>query len=251
MPVHNEERMLPISLPSIVDKRVDEYLFVLDRCSDRSEEIIRAWATRFNLNHKTRILHYSSGKRLWRVDETFNYGFSQAKSELIYKMDADILFDTRAFNMELKKDEGGVSFQLKFIPETINDQFYNAIMKILGKRKTLVSCLYFTRKKIFENVGGFRDLPQGDCEDYIERVKETGYKWRHEENIVFTHYTYHLEQDAHVIAKRKKAWQIRDGQIMRIKNKSFLFTFMYSVFRIRPYVMLGYIAKTPKDCIGS
>jgi glycosyltransferase involved in cell wall biosynthesis len=242
MPIHNEERMLPISLPSIVDKRVDEYLFVLDRCSDRSEEIIRAWATRFNLNHKTRILLYSSGKRVWRVDETFNHGFSQAKSELIYKMDADILFDTRAFDVELRKNEGGVSFKLRYIPEPIHDQFYNIIMKILGKRKALISCLYFTKKKIFENVGGFRDLPQGDCEDYIKRVTETGYKWRREDNIVFTHYTYHLEQDSHVLAMRKKAWQIRCGQILRIRNKSFLFVFMYSIFRIRRYTMLGYIA---------
>jgi hypothetical protein len=177
------------------------------------------------------------------VDETFNYGFSHAKSELIYKMDADILFDIKALNVKLEKDEGGVSFRIRYIPEAINDQFYNVIMKILGKRKTLVSCLYFTRKRIFDDVGGFKDLPQGDCEDYIKRVKEAGYKWRYIESIVFTNYTYHLEQDAQIVAKRKKAWQIRDGQILRIKNKSFLFAFMYAVLRIRRYVMLGYIAK--------
>ena len=80
IPVHNEERYLRYSLPSLKCLDVDEFVFVLDRCTDHSFDlIIRA------MKRATIII---KKKKRWRngCAEAFQMGFDEAKGDVIRKL---------------------------------------------------------------------------------------------------------------------------------------------------------------------
>lgn len=91
MPVHNEEAMLPLSLPSILnlDPRPSEVVCVFDRCSDRSHEI--AHGILGGLLHSLEVDRLSGWSR--HAAYVRRLGFHHAGENVILNTDADIILD--------------------------------------------------------------------------------------------------------------------------------------------------------------
>lgn len=94
-PVHNEEKLLPITLPSIYQLHPNEAIFSLDRCTDGSRWIIEAEARR-HPETSTRILTYteSDGKN-WRFRGAYlrRDAYEKARNDVILNTSADIILD--------------------------------------------------------------------------------------------------------------------------------------------------------------
>ena len=79
IPIHNESRYLPYSLRSlkVIEDDVDELVFVIDNCSDNSEDLIR------NVFPGALISHLHEHKRKFLASETFQQGFDLASSDVV------------------------------------------------------------------------------------------------------------------------------------------------------------------------
>jgi len=95
MPVHNEELYLPYSLKPLLEAPIYEFIFVLDRCTDRSEDFI----LKFGRHRKRcKIIHKTETKWLNPAAEAYDFGARHATGDYIYFIDADTVIDSETFD---------------------------------------------------------------------------------------------------------------------------------------------------------
>lgn len=97
MPIHNEEDLLPYSLHPMLDAPVHEFIFVLDRCTDRSKEIVSRFSTRVP---GCKTLEKNETRWLNPAAEACDIGAEHASGDWIYLIDADVVADKRVFDPE-------------------------------------------------------------------------------------------------------------------------------------------------------
>jgi len=108
MPIHNEEDLLPYSLNSMLNAPVYEFVFVLDRCTDGSKEIVSRFATRVE---RYRILEKSETSWLNPAAEAYDFGAQYASGDCIYFIDADVVVDKRVFNPRHWREGNALRFR--------------------------------------------------------------------------------------------------------------------------------------------
>lgn len=106
MPIHNEEEYLPYSLPSLLKSRIDELVIVLDRCTDKSEEIIRKTV----FPYPVKIIVKSEQKWKCPTAEVFEIGFSHATGDLFYSMAGDMVTDPSIYDSGFFNDADIIAF---------------------------------------------------------------------------------------------------------------------------------------------
>jgi glycosyltransferase involved in cell wall biosynthesis len=104
IPVHNEERTLTKCITQALQQNLDnfEICTVLDRCTDRSEEI----AERFSIN-KISKKNPPIGINPW--GEVLRYGIDRTKSDIIVWLDADMILPDGAVGKLIKHLGGKVA----------------------------------------------------------------------------------------------------------------------------------------------
>jgi len=95
MPIHNEEYYLPYSLKPLLEAPIYEFIFVLDRCTDRSEDFILRFASH---HRRCKIIHKTETKWLNSFAETCDFGAQHASGDYIYFIDADAVIDLQIFD---------------------------------------------------------------------------------------------------------------------------------------------------------
>jgi len=113
LPIHNEEELLPYTLPGVFRLNPREVLLVLDRCTDRSETI----AQRIHQRHFSHIplsLIHVREKSEWRIHLNYLYhlGLERAKGPGLLLTQADILLNPQSFagHLHLALEGNLVSF---------------------------------------------------------------------------------------------------------------------------------------------
>jgi glycosyltransferase involved in cell wall biosynthesis len=124
MPVHNEEKFLPYSLPSIFRLKPDEVILIFDRCTDRSIEMAKKIAEKFGYLQQTKLIELNKPSPKWRFRVAFlrRYGFKMAENDVILNTDADTFLDEKIskYLPLVGKDEialvgfGRISYPLTF-----------------------------------------------------------------------------------------------------------------------------------------
>ncbi len=92
MAAHNEAEYLRYSLPPLRRIPFDELIFVLDRCTDDSEEIIGRLAPRNSKIMFKEKQHWVST----RAGETLQTGFDKTSNDLVFALGADLIMTPRA-----------------------------------------------------------------------------------------------------------------------------------------------------------
>lgn len=94
LPVHNEERFLPFSLPSVYGLKPSEVVVLLDDCSDGSEDVVRKFAEKYDMANCTKIVHVPECEG-WRMRFAFLrfMGCSFASSPVVLVTAADVVLD--------------------------------------------------------------------------------------------------------------------------------------------------------------
>jgi len=158
VPVHNEERYLPIFLEGLRGcNGINEAVFVLDRCSDRSREIIEAQSLPFKVN----LVEVK--RKTWRnqIAETVRIGCESAQGELVYVLNAGILVNSKMFDVNwdnldfcsfgLKEHHADLSKALVLNLRGIVGRDYE-VLKQRMRHRSYGSGIYAFRRSIYKVV---------------------------------------------------------------------------------------------------
>ncbi len=218
LPVYNGEDFLDECLASLANQSFEDFEVVAvdDGSSDGSPEILKNWSSR---DSRVRVLARSHSGLV----ETLNAGLSACQGELIARMDADDRVHPRRLELQSLAFEESpnldvvASLVAHFPDETLREglriyeNWLNSLVthdQILRERfieSPIPHPAAMVRRKVLEEVGGYRDV--GYPEDYdlwlrlaaagkrFGKVPETLYFWRHHEaRLTFTDPRYAVER---------------------------------------------------------
>lgn len=94
--VHNEEKYLPYCIMGLCSSPLYEAIFVLDRCSDHSLDIIEDADFPFKL----KIVELKQKQWLSATAEPFALGFKEAGGDVVFSIGSDIYVDPRIFTVD-------------------------------------------------------------------------------------------------------------------------------------------------------
>jgi len=239
MPVHNEAEYLRFSLPAfkLVEKGVDEFVFVLDRCTDESEKLVKAVFPEAKIHVKT--------VSKWRnkCAESFQYGYDRANGDIIWAVGADILPDPeipRIIRREFSKDPRLGTLCFRYLDYDLFNfkrkiqGFYNNLYKSLiqhVRKEARHTGFYAFRRQMMLEIGGLEDVPS-EYDFFSRKVKKS--KWRYK-YIPYTN-TLHLRPGL------SKAKQYEQGKArFHLPQYSLLKTVLHSFVHFKPYLIVGYL----------
>jgi glycosyltransferase involved in cell wall biosynthesis len=189
LPVFNEEKMLFITLPRFKDYALDELVVVLDRCTDKSEELIRKTSLPYPVNF------FRLEARTWKYSfaEPVHMAFSLAKGDIIYLLSPDCFYDPKNFQIDWT-DIDVASFKVRGKPlvgskllafkQTWRDHFLDIALPVLKHRPNLYG-VYAFRREVFEKIG----IPDvlGEDQWFLKQAFHRGFRVK-----VFKSKTVHL-----------------------------------------------------------
>jgi glycosyltransferase involved in cell wall biosynthesis len=242
IPVHNEEYYLRYTLPAYQRLRgVDECVFVLDDCTDRSEAIIRHW-------FPNAVIHVLHDWHKWprKVAESFQYGFEHSIGDIIMAMGADLIFPPTHPNLvkQLFQSDpllGTVCF--RYYNDDVSSRwirvhgFYDNLYRSLVERirsEARHTGVYALRRSMMEEIGPLSSAIISEYDEYMRRVKAS--RW---------HYQYCSSTNIkHLRAGLTKSKQLVSGQSRAMLPQYNLWkTLFHSLIHIKPYVLQGYITE--------
>lgn len=246
---HNEESVIGNCLDSLMsiripDEMTSECFVVLDRCSDRTKQIAKRKGA-------STIEKRFRGRYISPIAEAVAYGIEKTEGDLILVCDADI--------QEIPQDA-----LLRLLPHLVNDvrrvssevksrseKWWLNFLFWLKELNTKITPLgaeprgAFTifRRQTVEQIGGFDpNKPTWDTA-FDLRLKAKGWKVKR-------------VQDVAVVEKRSFSTsrliihQVNDGKARRELGVSFSRTLLHSIFRLRPFVLHGYVQQVWREKFG-
>lgn len=237
MPIHNEERNLLYSLPSLFRLEPDEVVFVLDNCSDKSRQLIEYYARESNYKGNLKFLDVHDIPKDWnyRVAYLFRLGYRASRNDAILTTAADIVLD-----QDIKKyieQFGGnnvkiVSFGLKPYPL---DRVYFArkIISLILPRSTFSGVFIFSRDAWLEN----------------EKEEDAKKVFRAQDTLTFRSIRrryparHYWTNSLHLRSRTSEsAYYYSRGQVSyQVTKRSSLFVFVSSIVYLHPKMFVGYM----------
>lgn len=237
MPIHNEEEYLPQSLKSLslIEDQFSEFIFVLDKCMDNSEGLVRRWFPKAKV-----IVKNSDG---WHnsIAENFQLGFQESVGDVICTMDADVTAPNGLERLlqELKGDVASVAPKLITCKNAsmLNWLYYywekTLSFAPLGQQPR--GAFRLIRCDCLEQIGGFKDVIAQETQLDVD-FRRSGYQ-----SIIVKDVTYyHLRKFSFRKAVRS---QIRAGRMRKNLHMSFWRVLAHSLLRLRFFVAYGYIVE--------
>lgn len=231
--VHNEEKYVDLCLPSIV-KAVSKYshqiIVVADRCTDKTVEKCRRYEVEI----------VEKDYRKWRNSyaESLQLGLKHAKGKNIAIIDMDVVIPLDFFDVLSPMIKGSVASVSPMVV-TYPSGVLNRVLSVWQKTYAVAPVgtgtygMRIVLKKALDEIGGFRDVLAVDT-DVDLRLQRKGFQ------SVFTPLVkvYHMRRETWKSIIKK---QIRAGQSRRMIKYGLLKTLGHAVFRLRPFVMVGWI----------
>ena len=238
MPVHNEEKYLPYGLASLTEAPLNELCIILDRCTDRSEQIIRQWIRKCKPQYE--VVIYNKQQANWRNKraEAFQKAFELCSGDIIYSLAPDCIYPKEIFNPIYFVKYDFVSFYWR--PYELDKPIYSTYWHILTKLRGFAGHptpfrmgVFGVKKEIWQKIGGFRDIVADEIaeeHDLILRLKKANAK------IKFV-------KESKVLHLRNiKPGRWYEQGIARAKlGMSLLGTLIHSIVMFTPETLIGYL----------
>ncbi len=230
---HDEGKLIKKCLSAIIksDKPQDTEIFIIcDRCTSLTKKVIKDFPFKIvekdwaNWNNKS--------------SETYNYGISISKGDIIALTPADINVEKDYFMKLIKWFEddnvAAVSGILQTDPSTIMNKLmriweYTHRIKLYHEPRGCAAI----RKKYYHHVGGFKDVEAEDSELY-RAFRKHGWKTFVDSNTRAKHMR-------PVKLKKIIRRQIISGRERSRMNQKFLIVLGHSIVRLRPLVFISYL----------
>jgi poly-beta-1,6-N-acetyl-D-glucosamine synthase len=240
-PVRNEEEYLKLTLDSVVKQTLlpSEWIMVNDGSTDRTEEIIKEYAAKYNwikLVTLTDRGFYFPGTGVVNV---FYKGFEKIETHdwnYVVKLDVDLEFESDYFEKLLKEFDKnpklGIASGCCLLP--IKENW--VIEHVLDDHPVGPSKVY--KRESWDQFGGLIPVPGWDLADLLS-AQMNGWETRCFKELLIKHYRI-------TGARRKGIWAPKylQGRFEYRHGYSFVYTFLKAIFRVfdKPYI-IGSIAK--------
>jgi glycosyltransferase involved in cell wall biosynthesis len=245
MPIHNEEEYLPRSLESLkqIEDQIFEFIFIIDRCTDNSEAIVRKWFPNVKIVRKNACKWKNS------LAENFQMGFELSKGNIICIHDADVTTPRNLLSLldELKNDIASISLELITYRDA---SFLNLLYYYWEKTRKFAplgeeprGALRLVRRDCLEEVGGFKDVIAQETQLDID-LRKSGYKSIIVKKIKY----YHLRKFS---LKKAIISQIQAGKMRKQIRMPFWRVLGHAILRFRPFVLYGYLIKKDDNFIDN
>ncbi len=236
---HNEEEYVDKSIPSILSGLKgfsSEVLFVADRCTDNTVDIVK----RYNVNLTEK--KYKKWENSYA--ESLQTGYLKANGIYVSIIDADIAVPINFFRDLLPmitRDIASVAADVVTYPDTFWNRVFHAWEKTykiapLGKKPRGAARIML--KKALDKIGGIQDVPTPDTNIDI-RLAKVGYK----SVAVSKLKTFHLR---HLSLKKAINGQLTSGRARYALGISLKRTVGHSILRARPLILQGWMMERIK-----
>ena len=195
MPIHNEEKMLRYSLPPLTNVDLDELVFLLDRCEDNSEQIIRSWISKMKPKYDVRIYHKKESFWKNKRAEAFNKVFQLATGDIIFGLGADCIYHSQVFDRKPFSEGFEIVFYGYRNWDLERSSFWNSYIIDLEKLYKVIvrdyprpfrHGIFGVKKELWKKIGCFENISLEDFnekhlsyeEAFILKLRELGAKSR-------------------------------------------------------------------------
>ena len=236
MPIHNEQRMLWSSLPSLYALQPNETILVFDRCSDASQAVAQKIADRCGCLDKTRFLEVNEPcDWSFRVAYLRTLGFREAGYDSVLTTDADIILDPHIKNhFGLLGKNGVATVVFEYVDYPVN--FRNTIKRLCEHAKLpfpwLSAIRLFSRGAWLETADNphVKELESAEDTYWHRQICE-----KHKARLVLSDCV-HLRP-----RENRENHYLRGRMYWKATKRSFLTTFLSAVMLFRPFLLKGYI----------
>jgi len=242
IPVHNEAKLLAYTLPSIYGLKPREAVFILDRCTDSTEDIIKGVWKKYDNERAKLVLLRVESKSKWRVHLNFLYdlGIRKAQSKIVLLSQADVLYDHRKIQRNIADAlHGMVSFAVSSHPHlSFWNHFVDRSLQLFG------AVLGLTR---FSGVFAISKQHYLSCflttEDFLNFDTQLKMNFEKMQNA----YKFVLSKNLNLRPwARSKLWNL--GVDKYEVGVPFWKVMLFSIIRLMPEVFAGYLhARLSKD----
>jgi glycosyltransferase involved in cell wall biosynthesis len=237
MAVHNEAEYLMYSLPALRLIPFDELIFVLDRCTDNSEKIVRRLAP----SHSKIVFKQEQHWVRTRAGETFQIGFDKARNDLVFALGADLILTPHVLTVteDLMKDPtvGSVFFGFTQRPirggvrRRIHEEYINFLKRYLLDRVSPYRMEFTTGVYCFrKSLAKLRDIP-AEYDDLHNQLRAKGYKAVYVPDAGIIHLRIGL-------SKEKQIWH---GRVRAELNEPLMKVALHSVINFKPWTLITFL----------
>jgi cellulose synthase/poly-beta-1,6-N-acetylglucosamine synthase-like glycosyltransferase len=232
MCAHNEEEYIGRALASVYAQTLKPYqvIVILDRCTDNTRNMIS----------KCDVLVEKKVKR-WKNSyaENLELGRKYAKGEYYAIIDADVELPPKYFEEIINQFDSETAcasgIAITVSPNLLGriirfkEKFYDRFVKL--EKSHVRGCCMVIDKKFLDKIGGFRDFRAPDTY-IVQEAKRCNLKVKQVPIIV--------KHTRKLTLSKIIRNQINSGKGRREQNVSFIRTLLHSIFRLRPFVLVGY-----------
>jgi len=233
LPIHNEEKTLPTTLPSIYNLQPNEVILILDRCTDHSERICRIIKDQ-HPDTDTRIIQVNGDHREWTMRGAYlrRLGYIKASHDAILNTAADIIHDLKIKQyMDLIGEYGLISFGFLDYPYNIQCWLRKAISTFTPFHGFAgLQALSRTAWQNTEDLKACAKLPRSE-DTHLYMAINSRYKTKFI-NTGCIHLRPNETQRDHYL-RGQTQWTLL--------HKSLWFAIMHSILMVRPASLVGYL----------
>ncbi|MEM2260635.1 MAG: glycosyltransferase family 2 protein [Candidatus Methanomethylicaceae archaeon] len=229
---HNEEKYIRQALNSIFSQtlKAEKVIVVIDRCTDKTEDIVREFPVEIIIKN-VKNWNYSYAENLELARPRVN-------SEFYAIVDADVVLEPNYFKVllsEIKENCFCIGGKVVTKSNTLLGKLLYLWEKTyhFSPSRRPRGCALLIRKSILDKINGFADVPAPDT--YIQ---DEALKFGYSVMITGKVKAYHIRE---ITLRRAVKTQFSTGVARYIQGKSLLRTFLHSIIRLRPFVLIGYI----------
>ena len=242
MPIHNEQEYLPYSLNALVKAPIDELIIVLDRCTDRSKQILE----NVKFPYKTVIIEKTWKNWRFPIAENFELGFSKARGDYLYTMAGDFVLDYKGqFNLNYFKNADILAYfywNFDLHKYKLRQWYSNFLKKYLAGKTSNIPLKRTSghigfKREVWEKLH-FRDVASEDGE-FLRRALDNGFKFKYVPNLN----NYHLRVDYSKEEQMFRGFLFAHRRVHRIR------ILLHSFINFCPYVWVAYQRETQSNWI--
>ncbi len=238
-PAHNEEDTIQKCIESVRNLTIPgnvelEHVIVADRCTDHTVEICK----QLNIKVLEKKFHDDD---VWPITETLDYGIKNTSSDLIGKVDADIVLEkewlikllphldenTISVSSYTKTRTGNIWLDFLMWLRDLNYKITPLGSEPRGQARLI-------NRELLQKIGGL-DYSKPTADTSLDmRIREFGYKTKLISDAIST------EIRSRTFKSTAKH-QLSSGKARRKLGIGFVRTLAHSIFRFKPFVVLGYL----------
>lgn len=236
MAVHNDAEYLRYSLPALRGIPFDELIFVLDRCTDESEEVVRRMAPEGSEIVFKEEQHWV----FTRAGESFQMGFDRATNDVVFALGADLILTRRAINVAVdlmgNPGVGSVFFgftqrPIRGVWRRVHEEYINFLKRYLLDRVSPYRMMFTTGVYCFRrSLARLRDSP-AEYDDLHNQIRARGYKAVYVPDAGIVHLRAGLSRE-------KQIWH---GRVRAKLGEPLMKVALHSTINLKPWTLITYL----------